>query len=575
MALTNRPDRGYTSVRPFYFLHWRIYMNIDCTLNTFSVPGFSGINPDFGTKAPAGQPITSRQEHTNISMPFVLMRPHIVNENSTTTVIEANCVFDITVSGVVLELNEAVYNGCKVFIMNSSGNTASVRVNTTTISLFGGDIIELEYINGAWVNKNSKQSLRTLSEFELIAENVIAASTANVDITTGGMITMDGIALAIGDRVLLKNQTNPTQNGLWVVQSSTWNRDTNYATGNQTAFTSKFISPLKGSQAGRVFFLIQNSYIIGTTLLNFIESKFSVTPIPGKIPMYDKNGILATGSKYADTVEGMGRDLKAVFGITSNNPTVYIPLIMAEIRRRCNNNGEIDNTGIPDFSGIEIGDYVDGIDFSGVSAAPGGTAPQAWNDTYKNNRIEVSGFNTFKNSGDTETTKNHILFTFRNALCQGRMKATDDNSGGYPATEMRIWLEGASGDGIGALATKLKTVLGGTTNYLLTFRSLLSNKGNWAWVNTTLFLPSEENIFGMSSWGEAERSDGLKVHFPIYQKSTTYRCKRLNGAKQWYWTSTPHASVAANFCNVSNYGTAYYSYASNSAGGVSPAFCVA
>jgi hypothetical protein len=49
---------------------------------------------------------------------------------------------------------------------------------------------------------------------------------------------------------------------------------------------------------------------------------------------------------------------------------------MAEIRRRCNNNGEINNTGIPDFKGIQIGDYIDGLDLSGIAAMPGGNAPQ-------------------------------------------------------------------------------------------------------------------------------------------------------------------------------------------------------
>jgi hypothetical protein len=140
---------------------------------------------------------------------------------------------------------------------------------------------------------------------------------------------------------------------------------------------------------------------------------------------------------------------------------------MAEIRRRCNNNGEIDNTGIPDFRGIRIGDYIDGLSLDGVSAAPGGTAPQAWNNTYKNNRIVVSGFNTFKGSGDTEVTKNHILFTFRNIICHGYMNSSDTNVGGYPATLVRTWLEGS-------FATGLKAALGGDSS-LLTIRKVLCN----------------------------------------------------------------------------------------------------
>ncbi|MDR2194894.1 MAG: hypothetical protein LBP19_10625, partial [Treponema sp.] len=74
---------------------------------------------------------------------------------------------------------------------------------------------------------------------------------------------------------------------------------------------------------------------------------------------------------------------------------VYIPRIMAEITRRCNNNNEIDSSGIPDFIGIEIGDYIDGLDLSAIPAENGGDGGQAWNGTYKSirsqRRIRSSG----------------------------------------------------------------------------------------------------------------------------------------------------------------------------------------
>lgn len=51
-----------------------------------------------------------------------------------------------------------------------------------------------------------------------------AASTANL--TLSGAQTVDGVALAAGDRVLVKNQTDATQNGVYVVASGTWTRAT-------------------------------------------------------------------------------------------------------------------------------------------------------------------------------------------------------------------------------------------------------------------------------------------------------------------------------------------------------------
>lgn len=46
-------------------------------------------------------------------------------------------------------------------------------------------------------------------------EPVRAASTGTVDTASPGA-SVDGVALAAGDRLLLKNQTNPVQNGLWI-----------------------------------------------------------------------------------------------------------------------------------------------------------------------------------------------------------------------------------------------------------------------------------------------------------------------------------------------------------------------
>jgi hypothetical protein len=262
-------------------------------------------------------------------------------------------------------------------------------------------------------------------------------------------------------------------------------------------------------------------------------------------------------------VDGMGRNLLTVLGVSS------IPQAMAALRTRCN------GTGTPDFRGLLIGDYIDGLDLSGVTAAPGGTAPQGWNNTYKNNRIILSGFNTYKGSGDTETSKNHVLFTFRNVICQGYMNPTNTNAGGYSATELRAWLEGALGDGSGPLATKLKAVLGG--EYLLPIRRMLADKGqyNWGWITCTLFLPTEHEVTGNVAWGEIGYDNGIGIHFPIYQKSSVYRIKRYNGALAGWWLGSPAASNQLYFLNIYGNGLDYVFASDTASVGVAPAFCVA
>ena len=53
---------------------------------------------------------------------------------------------------------------------------------------------------------------------------VAAASTANIDLTTGGPLTIDTISVVAGQRVLVKNQTLPEENGIYIVNTGAWTR---------------------------------------------------------------------------------------------------------------------------------------------------------------------------------------------------------------------------------------------------------------------------------------------------------------------------------------------------------------
>lgn len=44
------------------------------------------------------------------------------------------------------------------------------------------------------------------------------------NITLSGLQTIDGVALVAGDRVLVKDQTDKTQNGIWFASATAWTR---------------------------------------------------------------------------------------------------------------------------------------------------------------------------------------------------------------------------------------------------------------------------------------------------------------------------------------------------------------
>src|SRR5229473_2441487 len=59
---------------------------------------------------------------------------------------------------------------------------------------------------------------------DLAIKAPVRVATTGSGITLSGLQTIDGIALAAGDRVLVKDQTDATTNGIYNAQTSTWTR---------------------------------------------------------------------------------------------------------------------------------------------------------------------------------------------------------------------------------------------------------------------------------------------------------------------------------------------------------------
>jgi hypothetical protein len=57
-------------------------------------------------------------------------------------------------------------------------------------------------------------------------ESVRVISKTNVDIATGGLLTIDDVVLADGNRVLLAGQTDASENGVYVASTTSWTRST-------------------------------------------------------------------------------------------------------------------------------------------------------------------------------------------------------------------------------------------------------------------------------------------------------------------------------------------------------------
>lgn len=72
-----------------------------------------------------------------------------------------------------------------------------------------------------------------------IHPSVVAATTANI--TLSGAQTIDGVSITAGMRVLVKNQSTPSQNGLYVAAAGSWSRAEDADTWNELVSAFVFV----------------------------------------------------------------------------------------------------------------------------------------------------------------------------------------------------------------------------------------------------------------------------------------------------------------------------------------------
>nr|WP_295467478.1 right-handed parallel beta-helix repeat-containing protein [Mesorhizobium sp.] len=97
---------------------------------------------------------------------------------------------------------------------------------------------------------------------------VRCVTTANI--TLSGLQTIDGMTLIAGKRVLVKDQTNATENGIYITAAGAWPRATDVDTGAE--IEGSYCIVLRGATNGRkVFKCTSTGITIGSTDIVFAE----------------------------------------------------------------------------------------------------------------------------------------------------------------------------------------------------------------------------------------------------------------------------------------------------------------
>jgi len=147
-----------------------------------------------------------------------------------------------------------------------------------------------------------------------IKGSVRATTTANI--TLSNTQTIDGVALSVGDRVLVKNQSTGSENGIYVVASGSWARSIdadNTPTGEVTSGMFTFVEEGTANADSGWVLTTNDPITLGTTALAFAQFSGAGQVVAGAGLTKTGNTIDVVGTADRITVNSDSVDIASTY----------------------------------------------------------------------------------------------------------------------------------------------------------------------------------------------------------------------------------------------------------------------
>jgi len=207
-----------------------------------------------------------------------------------------------------------------------AGNpTVGLTYNSTTIGttpvLLGGTSLTLGGLTSVTVTQDplaaldlaTKQYVDTVAQGLSAKTSCVAATTVNL-VSLSGLLTLDGVILLTGQRVLVKNQSAPADNGIYLAAAGSWTRalDMNVWAEVPGAFTFIESGAVNASTGWTCTAAVSGT--IGTTAMSWTQFSGAGTYSAG-------TGLTLSGAQFSLTNTAVSA---ATYGSASAVPVISV-----------------------------------------------------------------------------------------------------------------------------------------------------------------------------------------------------------------------------------------------------------